>query len=93
MKLIKEEKKNIFVISDSMIKNIACSGISMNHNVKIRPHPGANPVDMIVYKPDIIILPCGTSDITNDVNTIKKMKNLVKEIEENDSLMRIIVSR
>ena len=32
------------------------------------------------HKPDIIILHWGTNDITNDVNTVKKMKKLVKEI-------------
>ena len=75
----KEEKKNIFVVGDSMLKNITGSGISMDHTVKMRPHPGATIVDMIDYikpelchKPDIIILHCGTNDTANDVNTVKK---------------------
>ena len=75
----KEEKKNIFVVGDSMLKSITGSGISMDHTVKIRPHPGATTVDMIDYikpelchKPDIIILHCRTNDTANDVNTVKK---------------------
>ena len=44
------------------------------------------------HKPDIIILHCGTNDITNDVNTVKKMNKLVQEIEENDSSMDTVVS-
>ena len=42
------------------------------------------------HKPDIIILHCGTNDITNDVNTVKKMKKLVKETEENDGSTDIV---
>ena len=81
-----------------MLKKITGSGISRNHTLKIRPHPGATTVDMIDYikpelchKPDIIILHCGTNDITNDVNTVKKMKKLVKEIEENDGSTDIVI--
>ena len=45
------------------------------------------------HKPDIVILHCGTNDITNDVNTVKKIKKLVKEIEENDGPTDIVISR
>ena len=75
-----------------MLKNITGSGISRDHTVKIRSHPGVTIIDMIDYikpelhrKPDTIILHCWRNDITNNVNTVKKMKKLVKEIEENDS--------
>ena len=73
-----------------MLKSITGSGISRDHTVKLRPNPGATTVEMIDkkkpvlrHKRDIIILHCGTNDITNDVNTAKKMKKLVKEIKEN----------
>ena len=82
-----------------MLKNITGSGLSKDHTVKIRPHPGATTIDMIDYikpelrnKPDIVILHCGTNDITNDVNTVKKIKKLVKEIEENDGSTNIVIS-
>ena len=44
------------------------------------------------HKPDIVILHCGTNYITNDVNTVKKIKKLAKEIEENDGLTDIVIS-
>ena len=82
-----------------MLKTITRSGLSKDHTVKTRPHPGATTVDMIDYikpelrcKPDIAILHCGTNDITNDGNTIKKIKKLVKEIEENDGPTDIVIS-
>ena len=75
----KKEKKNIFVVGDSMLKNITGSGISRDHTVKIRPHPGASTVDMIDYikpelrhKPDIVILNCATNDTTNYVIQLKR---------------------
>ena len=70
----------------------------MDHAGEIRPHPGATTVDMIDYikpelchKPDIIILHYGTNDITSDVNTVKKVKKLVKEIEENDGSTEMVI--
>ena len=65
LKSKKEKKKNIFVVGDSMLKNITGCGISRDHTVKIRSHPKVIIVDMIDYikpelhcKPDIIILHC-----------------------------------
>ena len=85
------KNKNIFVVGNSRFKNITGSEIFRDHTVKIKPYPGATIVDMINYmkpelrhKLDIIILHCGTNGITNDVNTVRKMKKLVKEIKENN---------
>ena len=82
-----------------MLKSITGSGISRDHTVKLRPNPGATTVEMIDkkkpvlrHKRDIIILHCGTNDITNDVNTAKKMKKLVKEIKENGGWTDIVIS-
>ena len=65
----------------------------------MRPHPGATTADVIDYlklelqhKPDIIILHCRTNDITNDVNTVKNMKKLAKEIGVNDISADIEIS-
>ena len=71
-----------------MIKNITETSISRDHTVKIRPHPGARSIDMgdyikreLRHQPDVIILHCGTNDIWNEINTLKKLKKLLKEIE------------
>ena len=86
------KKKKIFIVGDSMIKNITGTGISRDHTVKIRPHPGATNIDMCDYikpelrhQPDVIILDCGTNDIPNEINTLKKLKKLLKEIEGYDT--------
>ena len=95
----KEEKNNICIAGDSKLKNITGAGLSKDQTVKIRPHPGVTTVDMIDYikpelrhKPDIVILHCGTNDIRNDMNTVKKIKKLFKEIEEDDGSTDIVIS-
>ena len=68
-----------------MIKNITGTGMSRSNTVKMRPHSGATTVDICDYiKPDVIIIHCGTSDVENEINTVKKIKKLVKEIDEYD---------
>ena len=86
-----EKKKKIFIAGDSMITNITGTGISRDHTIKIRPHPGATSIDMCDYikpelrhQPDVIILHCGTNAISNEINTLKKLKKLLKEIEGYD---------
>ena len=57
----------------------------------MRPHPGATTIDIRDYikpelrqKPDVVlvIVHCGTNDIPNDINTVKKIKKLVQVIGE-----------
>ena len=71
------KKKKIFIVGDSMIKNITGTGISRDHTVKIRLHSGATNIDMCDYikpelrhQPDVVILHCGTNDISNEINTL-----------------------
>ena len=38
--------KKVFIVGDSMIKNITGYGISRTNTVKMRPHPGTTTVDI-----------------------------------------------
>ena len=96
-----KKKKKIFIVGDFMIKNITGTGISKDHTVKIRPHLGATSIDMCDYiKPelrhlaDVIILQCGTNDISNEINTLKKLKKLLKETEgyETNKKPKVVIS-
>ena len=82
-------RKNVFIIGDSMIKGLAERGISKDHNVKVRPQPGRTTEEIedhikpILRKnPDVIIIHSGTNDVTNDKPTKKKIKKVVKLIED-----------
>ena len=86
-----KKTKKVFIVGDSLIKNITGTGISRTNTVEMRPHPGATTVDICDYiKPElrhksiVIIIHCGTNDIENEINMVKKMKKLVKEIDEYD---------
>ena len=37
------------------------------------------------HQPDVIILHCGKNDIPNEINTLKKLKRLLKEIKRYDT--------
>ena len=81
--------KKVFIVGDSLIKNITGTGILRANTVQRRPHPGAIFVDMCDYikpelchKPDGLIIHCGTNDIEKVINTLKKIEKLVKEIDE-----------
>ena len=45
-KKVTKEIKNVFIIGDSMVKGLAEMGISKDHNVKVRPHPGCTTEDI-----------------------------------------------
>ena len=83
--------KKIFIVGESMIKNFTGNEISRTNTVEMRPYPGATTVDICDYiepelhhKPDVIIIHCGTNDIENEINTVKKIKKLIKKIDEYD---------
>ena len=68
-----KEKKEIFIVGDSIIKKITGTGFSRDHTVKIRPHPGAASINMCHYikpelrhKRDVIILHCGANNTPNE---------------------------
>ena len=96
-----KDHKDVFIVGASMIKNITGTGISRENIIKMRPHPGATTIDICDYikpelrqKPDVVIVHCGTNDIPNNINTVKKIKKLVKEIEENnhENIPQVVIS-
>ena len=96
-----KDQKKVFIVGDSTIKNITGTGISRENVIKMRPHPGATTIDICDYikpelrqKPDVVFVHCGTNDIPNNINTVKKIKKLVKEIEENkqENIPQVVIS-
>ena len=84
-----------------MIKNITGTGISRKNIRKMRPHPGATSIDICHYikpalcqKPDVVIVHCRRNDIPNNINTVKKIKKLVKEIEQSnhENIPQVVIS-
>ena len=69
-----KDQKKVFMVGDSMIKNITGTGISRENVIKMRPHPGATTIAICDYikselrqKPDVVIVHCGTNYIPNNI--------------------------
>ena len=95
----KTERKNIIVIGDSILNGIEERGICKHHNVKVRPHPGAATNDIVDdikpaarKRPDVLLIHCGTNDITNSVNTSKHLKEIVSTVRKITPQTKIVLS-
>ena len=82
----KNAQNVVHILGYSMIKHV--SGYM---NVKVKSHPGATTEDLIDYvkpiarkKPKMLVIYTGTNDLSNEMNTIKKVKKVVQSIREID---------
>ena len=76
--MIKQKKKKVIIIGDSMIKKIdgylLTSSINHKYLVKVRPFLAAKSVDMLDYvkpierdfDPEVYVIHIGTNDLTTD---------------------------
>ena len=75
-----------------MIKYLRRDNLSSkNNDVKVDAHPGSTTLGMLDYikpivrrKPDVLVIHTGTNDLTNRVNTMKEVRQLVKCVKELD---------
>ena len=86
---VKKKRRNIIVIGDSILNGIEERGHSKNHNVKVRPYPGATTKDIVDHvkpvarkRPDMLLIHCETNDITNNIDFSKHLKEIVSTIRE-----------
>ena len=89
---VRKTLKKDIIIHDSMIEYMNGWGISRSSSVKIRRHPGAATEDIIDYiRPaaqktlKMMVIPSGTNDITNKVNTLEKIRKVINAIKENEA--------
>ena len=69
---------------------------SVNNAVNVMKHVGSTTNDMVDYvrsvtrkKSDVIIMHVGTNDLTKGVNTMSKVRKIVRVIQEVDSTRNI----
>ena len=94
-----KSRKGVIVIGDSLLNGIDDRGLCKHHNVKVRPHPGATTRDIADHvkpvarrKPDMVIIHCGTNDLTSDVDTTKHLKEVVRILKEETPHSKIVMS-
>ena len=78
-----QRKKAITIVGDSILNGIKERGLSGKHHVRVRAHPGATSLDLADHikpiarrKPVIVIIHCGTNDLTNSVDIEEYVKNM-----------------
>ena len=92
-----DRKTKIMVVGDSLVKHLRREELSSkNNNVKVVTHPGSTTEEMLDYikpiarrKSNTLIIHTGTNDLTNGVNTMKKVRKLVKVVREIDESEKI----
>ena len=87
----KKSRRHIYIIGDFMVQHITGPGISKNDQVQVKAHADATADETIDYikpnilqKPDIVIIHSGTNGLSQDVNTmgrVRKVAAAAKEIE------------
>ena len=82
-------KNSVIIVGDSIVKHLTGPGISKKNNIKIKTNLGATTEDIIDYikpsirkKPDFLLVHSGTNDLTNEVNTMTKIRKAVATVEE-----------
>ena len=88
-----DSKTKIMIVGNSLVKYLRREELtSKKNNVKVITHDGSTTEDMLDYikpiarrKPDTLILHTGTNDLTNGVNTMKKVRKLGKVVRDESS--------
>ena len=85
----KKDKQTVTIIGDSILNGLKERGLSGKHHVRVRAHPGATSLDLTDHikpiarrKPDIVIIHCGTNDLTNSVDTEEYVKKTLDTLRE-----------
>ena len=87
-----------------MLNNIQGRGLSKKHNVTVCANPGAMTRDILDHikptlrkKPDVVIVHCGTNDLTSEAKTIENMQELIRmakaESPNTELVMSSIITR
>ena len=92
--------RKVVIIGDSMLNALDEKRMSSNSmSVKVRNHPGATSLDVIDHlrptirqNPDVIVIHAGTNDITKNINYLKNVKLMVKEIRQKSEKTQIVFS-
>ena len=84
------------MVADDLLVKYLQGEESSSKNVKVITHPGSTTKDILDYikpiagrKPDTLIIHTGTNDLTIGVNTMKKVRKLVKVVREIDESEKI----
>ena len=91
-----KETLAVEIIGDNLLNNINARGISKHEKIKVLNHLGATSEDLkdfinptIRRKPNIVVMHIGTNDITENIDTISNLQNIVKRILKSQRLLQL----
>ena len=86
---LRDGRKNVFVVGDSMLNDISERRITTQHSVKVRNFPGATTErkneeidDILQSKPSLIIIHTGTNDLATKTNPLNNLRKILKKCNE-----------
>ena len=95
----KAERKKIVIIGDSLLNGLEEKRMKRDHDIQIRPHPGASSLDISDHirpvlrrTPDCVIVYAGTNDITKNEDTIKNIEEMVNAAKTISPPTNIVIS-
>ena len=95
----KEPRKKVMILGDAIVKGLNEYGLSKQQNVKVQSFSGYTTETMLDIvkpaarrKPDTIIINAGTNDITQDINTMKNIRKIVKSIRDCSENTQVLLS-
>ncbi len=94
----KAERKKIVIIGDSLLNGLEEKKMKRNHDIQIRPQPGASSLDISDHirpvlrrNPDCIIIHAATN-ITKHKDTIKDIEEMMNEAKTMSPTTNIVMS-
>ena len=82
-----------------MLKIIQGRGLSKKHNITVCANPGATTRDILNHikptlrkKPDVVIVHCGTNDLTSQEKTIANMQELFRMSKAESPDIELVMS-
>ena len=95
----KEPRKKVMILEDSMVKGLNECGLLKNENAKVQGFSGYTAEDMLDIvkqaarrKPEATIIYAGTNNITQDINTMKNIRKIVKSIRDCSKNTQVLLS-
>ena len=91
------KKKKVIVTGDYLLNGISGKGLSRNHQVTVKNFPSRTSRKVLeemenLDKPDCIIIHIGTNDITNGINSLNSVKEIVKNVKKCSPNTKVVFS-
>ena len=93
------KKRKVVVTGDSLLNGISKKGLLRDHQVTVNNFLGGTSEkgleeieNLVADKADCIIIHAGRNDITNGINSLNSVKNIVKDVKKSSPNTKLVFS-